>query len=355
MIPYLILALSPVLIGSFFQLRYNRSIHSNDNHKKAFLWLFGLVLFIMIAFRNPYVGSTDSINYYNNWEDLSHATLSETIDFIDATTMEGGYILTVWVLSKVFINPQWVFILSGLLFTVSICRFIAKNSADAILSAVMFVTLGLYSFMVQGLRQAIAMSILLFAIEFCKKRKFIPFLMLVLFATLYHKTAIVFVFLYFLYGIPLNALTYTCAIGCSVGLIALSVPIVNVANQLFESDYNQSIDSGGFIATAIYLIILIVATLFKPKDGDQLHYSFFWMITALGCTTYIMRYTGTLAAERISFYFLFGQVIILPEVIRTFKKRDRFLIKMLVIFLCVALFFYRNNGSDLDPYRFFWQ
>ena len=75
----------------------------------------------------------------------------------------------------------------------------------------------------------------------------------------------------------------------------------------------------------------------------------------IGCCFYLMRYLGALAVERVSFYFMFGQLVLLPQAIKCFDGNSKIIINTVVIVLSIALFIYRLSGSDLVPYMFFWQ
>lgn len=352
---YLFFATVPVWVSLAVSFSYKKSIKFNDKVKQKFLLWCGLFMFVIIAFRHKEVGSNDSQNYFNNWELLSGLTFDGLKSFMRDSSFEKGYLLFVWIFSHIFPEGQFVFIISALIFTVSVCRFIYINSEDPELSFVMFICLGLYSFMVQGLRQAIAMCICLFAIEFCKKRKFIPFILLVLLASTFHTSAIVFFVVYFIYGFTMNVRTAVAALGISGILIAFSGPIAAIGNIVFEREYENEVETGGFVAVAIYAIILLVAIVFSGKRRKEKNYSFFIFTTFLGAIFYLMRYTGVQVAERISFYFMFGQLIALPNAITRFDKHVSFIIKCVVIALSFALFTYRLSGDGLVAYRFFWQ
>lgn len=352
---YLLFAAFPIAVSFVVNLHYENSIKSNDKAKRTFLFWCGIAMFLIIALRNKEVGSTDSENYFNNWVRMSNVSFKSVLPIAEETNMDIGYLVYVWISSHVFPNGQFAFVFSGLLFTIAVCRFIYKNSEDVLLSFEMFICLGLYSFMVQGLRQAMAMSICLFAIEFCKKRKFIPFVLVVFFASLFHQSAIVFLIVYFIYGFKINVRTGIVAAIASATLIVLSDPIATLGNRIFEREYEGEVETGGFVAVAIYLIILIVAIVFSGKRRKEKDYSFFFFMTMLGAIFYLMRYTGVQAAERISFYFLFGQLIVLPSVISCFDKHVAFIIKCVVMALSFMLFAYRLSGSGLVEYRFFWQ
>jgi len=73
----------------------------------------------------------------------------------------------------------------------------------------------------------------------------------------------------------------------------------------------------------------------------------------LGLATYILRYTEVVIAERISYYFTFGQMALLPAVLQNLSKKEQLYVKILLVILCVLLFVYRT--LPLAPYIFFWQ
>ncbi len=352
---YLFFATVPVIVSLVVSLRYNKSIKFDDKAKRMFFILCGIAMFSIIALRHNEVGSTDSSHYYEHWDLMSRLTYGELKNYIAGARFEPGYCVFVWLFSHVFPEEQFVFVISAIIFTVAVCRFIYINSKDSELSFVMFICLGLYSFMVQGLRQSIAMCICLFAIEFIKKRKFLLFVLLVLLATTFHSSSIVFFVVYFLYGLKLNIRTILLSLGVAGGLLALSGPITTLGNMLFEREYEGEIESGGYVAVAIYIIIIVASILFAGKRRKENDYSFFVYMTFLGLIFYVMRYTGVLIAERISFYFLFGQLIALPNAIARFDKNVSFIIKCFVIVLCFVLFAYRLSGDGLVEYRFFWQ
>lgn len=352
---YIVFATVPIWASLIVSTVSKNSIKKDDKAKRDFLLLCGIAMFLIIALRHREVGSMDSQRYYEYWEAMSLRSYSGFKEFMNITRFEPGYCVFMWIFSHIFPDGQFLFLLTAIFFSFAVCRFIYINSKDLELSFIMFICLGLYTFMVQGLRQSIAMSICLFAIEFIKKRKFIPFAFLVLLAFTFHQSAIVFLLVYFLYGFNLNIKTVFLALGVAGGLLALSGPIATIGNQLFEREYEGEVESGGYVAVAIYVIILIASVFCAGKRRKDKDYTFFVLMTFAGAVFYLMRYTGVLIAERISFYFMFGQMIALPNAISRFDKHISFVIKCIVIVLCIALFAYRLSGDGLVAYRFFWQ
>ncbi len=352
---YLFFATIPVIVSLAVSCRYKKSIKYDDKAKRTFLLWCGIAMFLIIALRHRDVGSNDSNQYYFNWEAMSNRSWNDLKAFLPETNFETGYCVFVWIFSHIIPDGQYLFVISALIFTISVCRFIYINSKDPEMSFVMYICLGLYTFMAQGLRQSIAMSMCLFAIELAKKRKFIPFVLLVLLASTFHTSAIVFLVVYFIYGVTLNVRTLVMGAGVTVILLALSSRLAAIGNLIFQREYEGEVESGGFVAVAIYAIILILSIALSGKRRKDQDYSFFVFMTWFGLVFYLMRYTEVQIAERISWYFMFGQMIALPNAISRFDKHVSFIIKCAVIVLCFALFAYRLSGDGLVAYRFFWQ
>jgi ferrous iron transport protein B len=108
-------------------------------------------------------------------------------------------------------------------------------------------------------------------------------------------------------------------------------------------------------AYAISFIVYQIGNFFIAGPGLLTIIGLLLALVVLGLLCYIMRYVGTLAAERISFYFMFGQVALLPNALSYFSDRDRRVVKLLAYILMIALFAYRLNGSDMVPFRFCWE
>lgn len=356
MLVYILLAILPLLVRPLFVT--NKGIFTVDKHKKNkyFLVFCGCLLFLAIALRHYSVGSADSLHYYQNWIKWRDIGNFEVFwNRLLSANMEKGYILSIWLLSRFFYDPQWLFVFSGLFFSISVCTFIYRNSKDVAISFILFVCLGLYEFMVQGLRQAIAMSICLFAIEFCKRRKFIPFLLLVILASFFHRTAIIFAFIYFCYGMKYNIITLFLMILFAVALIVFGDVITNLGNVLFNREYEGAVETGGFIAVTIYvLIILLSITSATDKVKRSNDYVFFLIFTTIGLVFYSMRFFENLIIERISFYFMFGQIILIPSSLCNFDSVTRKIVSAIVVILSFSLFAYRLSGSSLVPYKFFF-
>ena len=351
MIIYAFVAIMP-LIFSFLIPKVNE----DDNRKRKYLKLCGIVLILFIGLRSRFVGSEDSFNYFNH---MKRALLYDTWEsFYNPNGIESGYQFFVYFLSRIFDSPQVLFVVTGIIFVVAVCKLIYENSENVVLSMVMYITLGILQFQLQGMRQAIAIAICMYAFKFVEKKKIIPFALLVLLAMQFHRTAVVIAAMYVVSLLAYNLGTIILFTAASSVLLAFSDQLMAFANDVFETDYSMTIDSGGFIATAIYVLIIGFAMIYYRKElinRKDKTASTIMFITILGFVSYIMRYFGAVISDRISFYFMFGQLILLPNTIKKLPVEYRKIVEYTVEILCIALFLYRINGSTFDPYQFFWQ
>ena len=352
---YLIYMASPVIVYFVMNLMAGRSFFSDERWKKAFLITCGIIMFLMIGLRSPDVGSGDTRFYYENWENMSVVSFIELQSILESIDMEQGYMLSVWALSHVFPEPQMLLVITAAFFAFSVCRFVSTNSENPLLSIVIFNCLGLFNFMVQGQRQAIAMCICLFAVEQCKSKHFIRFFLLVVLACLFHASAIVFIVVWFLSLLKLD-FNGLLIFGLSISISLFLLPnIFEIMNRFIEDDYTigTEAEQGGFVAILIYIVIIAFAFLYKK--GEKSNYSLFLYMTIIGLLAFILRNTVSAIAERVSLYFAFGQMIILPNSIDSiYDENTRIFYKIVVVVLCLGVSLYKATYAPVIPYYFYW-
>lgn len=363
MFSYLMITFSPLfvsLIQKVLYINHSRSPGSEGQRyrqKVGYLIFAGVIIALSIGLRSQFVGSTDGQIYYSHWEKLSAISVAEVFELLFHSNFEPGYNIAVWVLSQFFTSGQWVFVFQGVIVAVSVCCFVNKNSRHPCVSLIIFMSLGLFNFMVQGIRQSIAMSICFFAVEQIKNRKLIRFLLLVFLAMSFHGSAIVFFPVYFIYGIKVNIKTIVLY---TVGLIGVSslVPyLFNFLNFLLNSSYSITGGedvSGGSITVLIYASIVLCGFVFNKKAMSKNYYLFLVLsITIL--VVFLMRVFVASIVARVSMYYLCAHLALIPSIIDAQKDRDnKLLFTFVVMLLLIILIFHKSTYTPLTPYTFFW-
>lgn len=359
MVTFLCYVVSPLIVAGCMVLITGQSINRSQANRRRYLWACGIVMALMIGLRHYGNGSGDSYFYYNQWQALSTMPIGRLGAYCMQTDMEVGYLVTAWLLSHLFPAPQFVFILSGIFFAVSICLFVNRNCEDVILPLFIFNCMGLFNFMVQGLRQAIAICICLFALEACKKRKPRSFLVLVGTAMLFHASAIVFVVAYWLHRLKLDIKSVLMfAVMCIVTLLSLPT-LIKVVNIVMNEAYTISTgitDGTGVVAIIIYIAIISFGLLTAYASKGRVAYSAYVYMAVLGMTALIMRNTIGGIAERVNHYFVCSQMVIIPAGMEKIKKGNaKLLCYIAIVLLYMGVALHKASYSVLIPYLFFWQ
>lgn len=356
---YLIYVISPLLIAAGIYTLSGHSVSKNKLNRKRYLWISGIVITLMIGLRHYENGSGDSYFYYRLWETLSTYSFSYAVEAIPTMDMEQGFLYGVWFLSHIFPKGQWAFLLSGMLFATAICSFVDKNCENVIFPILVFNCLGLFNFMVQGMRQSIAICICLFAIEACKGKNLRKFLLLICLAMAFHASAIIFLPVYWLDKFKLNApsiLVFTVC--CGIGF-ALLPTVLQIVNTLMNEDYSFSsgIDDGsGVIAILIYVAIISFGLLVGFMAKGKIQYTLFLYMAIFGMVAMLLRNMASGIAERASYYYVCSQMAIISNSISRIKSgQSKWLISIMVALLCIGVAIHKASYSILIPYKFFWQ
>lgn len=357
MIVYLLYMISPLIVEVIYRLIFPKARLEDKRTRHRYILLCGFVMFLMIGLRSYQNGSGDSRVYFELWK----RTRGLSIEALFQIDMEKGFLFCVWILSKVFPAPQCVFLFSAGIFANAVSNFIEKYSDDACLAFMVFNCLGLFNFFVQGMRQAIAISICLYAVEFCKERRLLSFLGLVATAMLFHASAVVFLVVYPIWGIRMNFQNLVFAVFAAI-IVFLSLDrIFSVINFLINDHYsigNTELTAGGGFTMAIYIVCIVVGIRLAKNTERNVDLftmiSFFSYMTIISAVCFAMRYNVTTIMERVAYFFAFGEIVLISNSPKIIVKSQRKFVRLVVITLCFFVAVHKATYSDLIPYNFFW-
>ena len=331
-----------------------------QNNYKNYLLLAGLVIILITGLRSPNTGSTDNMAYARMFDTLSN--YSRFKDYYDLRlaqkdflVSETGFYLSVWLMTRVFSNHQMIFVVTMTFTTVAVCRFIHRNSDDPPTSLLIYVCLGLLTFTMNGMRQGLAMAVCLYAYEYVKKRKLIPFVLVVLLAMQFHKSAICFLPIYVLPAFKEgkgNIFIYLCFV--SVFLLNME-SFIGAFNDLTGKDYALQNEStgGGITVILIYAVALLLPLFTKSQLSDRKNRTAFCAVI-LGFVCYISRYFSNQILERVSYYFFYFTVLLIPGLLNGLNPKERNLIKYIFSGCAVLLLMYRVMSGAFSDYTLFF-
>ena len=268
-------------------------------------------------------------------------------DFMNYLSFEYGFKLLNW-LVKSFTSSYSFFLLLQGFFIISLKYLrLLKDSNFIIFSILIYFA----SFLgdIFFVRQSIAISICVYwGIHFIKEQKFIPFMLIIFIATLFHSSAVAFIILYFLNKkVNFLLLNSILAISIIVGMTGILNSVISALLSAFSIppfiaerllNYGDNEVSYGmrniikmFDRLFIVIFILLCYKRIKINTSMQLYVNMFY----LSVITFFM-FTGSLDIfVRFSLMFRFSEVILVPYLISNFKY-----IEVRIILTIIFLFYY---------------
>ncbi len=208
-----------------------------------------VLLFLIFGLKGSSVGA-DSITYINAYHDLRSISSFPSESFFTSLKSynfqnEYGFILFAQFFSKIGI-PYLVFQIF-VYAVICFCIFYSswKMSANPIFSILIFVCFTFFNFYLSGLRQSFAMALCLFAITLIviggrTPLRTVCYFLLIGFAAFWHKSALIFIFPYFLWGVRINLKAFLFLIFISVFFYIFGGEMYELINSLTSSLFSSN-------------------------------------------------------------------------------------------------------------------
>lgn len=324
-----------------------------EKKKLIFIIIASFALTLIIGLRDKSVG-IDTKSYCEDY--LRYHMISWK------QIMNGGSHIGFYAYSKILsmIAPNsYTFFLfvTGAIISISLGFFIYKNSTNPLLSFIIVFSLEYVFFFMSGLKQTLAMSLLMVAYQYMKDKKIIKFGLLILLATLFHTSALIFVIAYPVFHLKLKK---SMILIFSILLVFIGVNYSSnvfyiirdlIGDSLFDQyggDYISSLNyTGLFIQIALFALVYILLYVFSNEKYNGL-------INILILGLFFQSMTGILGEFfRIAMYFNMFIIIALPNAIGCMKKEKTltYLIVGAVLLLYFSTLSIRN--FDYSVYKFF--
>lgn len=307
--------------------KITRVTKKETQERKIFLtmqFLFVIYFGLMIGLRDISVGA-DTWSYVDTFENMKYKTFAELFNSADRSH-EYLFSSITKILSMRTENRFVFTTVFAMGFSLSYGYIVHKLSDNYFVTYTVLMTLYM-TFIISGMRQVAAMSILFLSYPFIKKRKLIPFLLCVAVAYFFHNTAVIFVLAYFIANKKMGWLQF----GIIAGALVLTYVLPGVTTKfLYETiawkkletyqTYDATVNISGFIIKLfIFIFNLIHYKQVVEKDSSNLFlYNMSAMGVALEAFTVIMS-----QAFRMSMYFSIFDTILLANVVHNFKTNDR--------------------------------
>lgn len=357
MIYYIIAASFPLIcwgINDWAKKAYNLKDEKAEKLKVIMTLIAILPMFLLFVLRNKSMG-TDTFGYVRAFQySIPKHSFQELLrgDYGDT---EVGYLIYVKVITLFTNNYTIFFLINGIIIFGALLHFAFRYTENPFVFFFLFIALGTYAFINTGLRQSLAIAICIFAFDFVRNRKLIPFLLLVLLAYFFHKSAMVFLLIYPLGSIKQTDWMIFTYVILAVVFVAGFAAFQGLFNEIlgYEYEIEETGNGGIFMIFVFVLCSFSIFMLFdkkeekEKKDSDAL----LMQLSLMAVVFWLLRLISR-TAERISFYYIIGLYAYFSRAIGIEKDKLSNLCKWLLILASFVLYVYRNVGAQ---YIFFWQ
>ena len=338
----------------------NRSEWKNFNRNYA-TFVFGC-LAVLIGFRHVTVGA-DTLQYQYYY--------SISADKLGVDQRDRGYFLFADFFNQRGLSFQvYNFIVACILAAVLVWFYLSysKNLGFSIL---IFMTIGLLSMYMTGIRQSLAITISLVAIQWIDKHKGILHLCiacaLIWVASTFHASAVICYaiialillrlrlsrpFIFLVVMIAAAALVYRQAF---VRLIQGWLP---VEYESYDLNANYQINPLLIIISILIPTFCLIFDTEIEKDGKYSREKTWLYLISCANILFTIMARNSMYFSRIAFYFLHVNSILIPNMIEEQRiKSNIYIMYILIGAICMVYFLISIPGGTLqiDNYRFFWQ
>ena len=321
----------------------------------AFILVLPLTLWA--GFRG-YVGDTYA---YKTAFDAMPTAVSEWGAYIAELTKDKGFsvfsLIIKWILGS---NYHIYFLVLAVIQMACLTAVLRKFSCDYWLSIFLFIASTDYiSWMYNGIRQFTAVTFIFAGTVFFLKKKYIPAILLILFASLFHQSALLMIpVIFIVQGRAFNKVTIICIIAAVAALFFADQFTDFLDTLMSDTQYSGAVaewtasDDDGMnpLRVLVYSMPTILAIIGIRTIRDENNTLINFCVNASMITTALsivaMGTSGIFIGRLPVYTCLYSNCILLPwEIENIFTKQSAKIVKAVAIVCYTAFFYYQMRFS----------
>lgn len=347
-----------IMIGGFllFQSLEVYQIEENEGklkyRVKPLIAIIAVIPLIYFAWhREQYFGDTGI--YFMQFEEIPHS-LGGLSNYLGNHPKDPGFTIFEWIIKTIGLDIRAFFLIIGLIQGLTLAYIYRKYSSNYFLSILLFfLSSDYYSWMQNGIRQFLAVSIIFAATPLILKKQFIPTILIVLLASSFHQSALIMLpVIFIIQGVALNKRMLLFTIGLLLAVIFLSAFtdlldsfLQNTQYENVVSDYQvgEFADDNGAnpLRVLFYSIPLLLSCIGLKKirkvNSPILNLSVNMAVLTSGIYLLSMFSSGIFIG-RIPIYFSLYNYILLPWEIRELFKKNQIVILTVAVIILYFIF-----------------
>lgn len=345
MTPYFIVLALACLLMKFYV----------GGRNKVILILIGIILAALVGFRDETVG-VDTMAYCRVFGEMAMYHSME--DVISSFSTEPGWNICNWILSLFSHHYYVILCFVGIVCSSCALFLIRKLSVAPVLSVFIYITLGYYLFGFAASRQAVSMAIYMLALPYLLKGDMKKYMIVVIIASLFHKTVLLGVPMWFLFRMPYNKKTLSLVV--LGGIVAgIAIPQIMAFAATVESRYGiyTEVEGGGEMFMVFYLMLTAFFMLQRKHiiTTRLAEYDIMLLMMIFGTLIYIVVIMSGLYGEvtRFAMYYHFVAMFIWAELAKNRIKKFPGVFWLAVVVAHIGYFtIYLSKIGGIVPYVF---
>lgn len=318
--------------------------------KPVFAILFALPLVIFAWQRSSSIG--DTATYIQMFSRLPE-TFEGLTGYLERSPKDPGFTVLCWLVKSIDLTVRDLFLLVAVFQVSSLVFIYRKYSSNYYLSMLLFlISTDYISWMNNGIRQFIAVTIIFAATPWILEKKFIRTILVILFASLFHQSALLMVpVIFIVQGEALNVKMVTVFVIFMISITFVSAFTDILDSALQETQYSNMVtdytegtfsddDGTNPLRVLVYSLPFILFLVMKIRGikvtSPVIRLS---VNMSLFCTGFylISMVTSGIFIGRIPIYFSLYNYILLPwEIDKLFVKQQIRIINSLMIFFYIV-------------------
>lgn len=303
-------------------LRHNTSKKLTIRHSTLMLWLLFGILTLFVGFRWD-VG-LDWPSYMKMFgENFGSSTLINRIE-------SANLLIKISLLLNGLEDGRYFLWVMGFLTMFFVFYSIHKYSISPIFSIALFVFLGMYFDLMNGVRQYLAISIAVFSWQFLFNRQVVRYVITIMFAYCFHSSALVMLPVYFICNFKYNKQILVALAVIAIPLSFIITPVVGWVMAMFpqydvySTDLTQMTESSNVLSYfrvlfPLLLFVFIYMIYDKLIEDQRSRILTNLALMSIFCTLF---FPGVQLMIRVGFYFQMAFIFIIPVICKTLTPRN---------------------------------
>ena len=320
-------------------------VNPNKRHRLILCTL--IILILLAGFAGLRTHCNDTRAYCHAYELITDSTWENANKSIGANPLFN------WINSRLKLDGVstqnflmfWAFLTVGCYII-----FVQRYSVNYPLTIFLLFTTGCYTFVFAGIKQAAAVGIAVIAVMFALKKKWIPFVLLVLVATLIHPYSLMYLLVPFAQFKPWSKKTYimlAAFIAAGLLLRPLIGTVINITTLLGEEYTVEEFSQEGvnIFRVLVCNVPLVLSFLYRKalfQDSTKSENLMVNLTMLNGAIMFVGLFGTANYFARLANYFLIFQSLSLPWLLKKIGGKDGRILTILMVVGYIAYFYYEN-------------